>query len=50
MRQAANLKDFHAPFLYPAIVVNTSPTNYTPVHQLQRLRRSQAIIGSLSGT
>jgi branched-chain amino acid transport system substrate-binding protein len=35
MRQAANLQNFHAPFLYPGIVVNTSPTNYTPIHQLQ---------------
>ena len=35
MRQAANLKDFHAPLLYPGIVVNTSPTNYTGIRQLQ---------------
>ena len=35
MRQAANLKDFHAPFLYPGIVVNTSPTNYSPIRELQ---------------
>ena len=35
MRQAANLKDFHAPLLYPGIVVNTSPTNYSPIRELQ---------------
>jgi hypothetical protein len=35
MRQAANLKDFHAPLLWPGITVNTSPTNYRPIRQLQ---------------
>jgi branched-chain amino acid transport system substrate-binding protein len=35
MRQAANLKDFQEPFLYPGILVNTSPTNYSPIHQMQ---------------
>jgi ABC-type branched-subunit amino acid transport system substrate-binding protein len=35
MRQAANLKDFHAPLLWPGIAVNTSPTNYSPFRQLQ---------------
>jgi hypothetical protein len=35
MRQAANLKDFHAPLLFPGITVNTSPTNYSPIRQLQ---------------
>ena len=35
MRQAANLKDFHAPLLYPGITINTSPTNYSPIRQLQ---------------
>lgn len=35
MRQAANLKDFHAPLLWPGITVNTSPTNYSPIRQLQ---------------
>jgi branched-chain amino acid transport system substrate-binding protein len=34
MRQAANLKGFHAPLLLPGITVNTSPTNYSPIHQL----------------
>jgi branched-chain amino acid transport system substrate-binding protein len=35
MRQAANLKDFHAPFLFPGITVSTSPTNYWPIRQLR---------------
>jgi branched-chain amino acid transport system substrate-binding protein len=35
MRQAANLKDFHAPLLWPGITVSTSPTNYRPIRQLQ---------------
>ena len=38
MRQAANLKDFHAPLLYPGITLNTSPTNYSPIRQLQLQR------------
>jgi branched-chain amino acid transport system substrate-binding protein len=35
MRQAANLKDFHAPLLWPGITVNTSPTNFSPIRDLQ---------------
>jgi branched-chain amino acid transport system substrate-binding protein len=35
MKQAANLKDFSAPFLFPGITVNTSPTNFSPIRQLQ---------------
>ena len=35
MRQATNLKEFHPPLLYPGITVNTSPTNYSPIRQLQ---------------
>ena len=35
MRQAANLNDFHAPLLWPGITVNTSPTNFSPIRQLQ---------------
>jgi branched-chain amino acid transport system substrate-binding protein len=35
MRQAANLKDFHARLLWPGITVNTSPTNFSPIRQLQ---------------
>jgi hypothetical protein len=35
MKQAANLKDFRAPLLYPGITIYTSPTNYSPIRQLQ---------------
>jgi ABC-type branched-subunit amino acid transport system substrate-binding protein len=35
MRQAANLEDFHAPLFLPGITVNTSPTNYSPIRQMQ---------------
>jgi hypothetical protein len=35
MKQAANIHDFRAPMLLPGILVNTSPTNFYPVHQLQ---------------
>jgi len=35
MRQAANLKNFHAPLLAPGVTINTSPDNYSPIRQLQ---------------
>jgi branched-chain amino acid transport system substrate-binding protein len=35
MKQAANLKDFHAPLTLPGITINTSPDNYSPIRQLQ---------------
>jgi branched-chain amino acid transport system substrate-binding protein len=35
MRQATNLKNFHAPLLWPGITINTSPTNFTPIRDLQ---------------
>ena len=35
MRQAANLKDLELPLLLPGIKVNTSPTNYSPIRQMQ---------------
>jgi ABC-type branched-subunit amino acid transport system substrate-binding protein len=38
MRQAANLRDFELPMLLPGIKVNTSPTDYYPVQQLQLMR------------
>jgi branched-chain amino acid transport system substrate-binding protein len=33
MKQAANLKNFAAPLLWPGIVINTSPTDYYPIEQ-----------------
>jgi branched-chain amino acid transport system substrate-binding protein len=38
MRQAANLKDLELPMLLPGIKVNTSPTDYYPVEQVQLIR------------
>ncbi len=38
MRQAANLKDLELPLLLPGIKINTSPTNYSPIHQMQLSR------------
>jgi len=35
MRQAANLRDIESPLLLPGIKINTSPTNYSPIRQLQ---------------
>jgi branched-chain amino acid transport system substrate-binding protein len=35
MRQAVNLKDLELPLLLPGIKVNTSPTNYSPIRQMQ---------------
>jgi hypothetical protein len=38
MRQAANLKDFHAPNLLPGVTYNTSPSDYRLVRQFQLQR------------
>ncbi|TXL77195.1 ABC transporter substrate-binding protein [Vineibacter terrae] len=38
MHQAANLKDVEVPTLLPGITVNTSPTNYHPLRQVQLMR------------
>jgi len=38
MRQAANLHDLALPLLLPGIRINTSPTDYRPVKQLQPMR------------
>jgi branched-chain amino acid transport system substrate-binding protein len=35
MRQAANLKDIELPLLLPGVKINTSPTNYSPIRQMQ---------------
>ncbi len=35
MKEAANLKDFDLPTLLPGIKVNTSPTNFHPLRQMQ---------------
>jgi len=38
MRQATNLRGFANPMLLPGITVNTSPTNYRPIRQMQLQR------------
>ena len=35
MEQAANLHDFRVPMLLPGITINTSPTDFAPVKQVQ---------------
>jgi branched-chain amino acid transport system substrate-binding protein len=35
MKQAANLHDFELPTLLPGIKINTSPTNFHPIRQMQ---------------
>jgi branched-chain amino acid transport system substrate-binding protein len=35
MKQAINLKDLELPLLLPGIKVNTSPTTYSPIRQMQ---------------
>ena len=49
MRQAANLKDLELPLLLPGIKVNTSPTNYSPLRQMQ-LATFNGEAGSSSAT
>jgi ABC-type branched-subunit amino acid transport system substrate-binding protein len=38
MRQAASLKDFRTEVLLPGISINTSPTDFAPISQLQLMR------------
>ncbi|HTR15028.1 MAG TPA: ABC transporter substrate-binding protein [Roseiarcus sp.] len=38
MKQVANLEDVELPLLLPGIKVNTSPTNYSPIRQMQLAR------------
>jgi ABC-type branched-subunit amino acid transport system substrate-binding protein len=38
MRQAANLKDFRTEVLLPSIKINTSPTDFAPISQLQLMK------------
>jgi branched-chain amino acid transport system substrate-binding protein len=38
MRQAADLKDLGLPMLLPGIKINTGPTDYYPIKQLQMIR------------
>jgi branched-chain amino acid transport system substrate-binding protein len=38
MKQAASLHDFRVPMLLPGIMINTSPTDFAPVKQIQMAR------------
>jgi hypothetical protein len=38
MKQAANLKDFETGTALPGIKINTSPTDFYPIEQLQLMR------------
>jgi hypothetical protein len=38
MKQAANLKDFRVELLLPGIKINTSPTDFAPISQLQLMK------------
>jgi branched-chain amino acid transport system substrate-binding protein len=38
MKQAANLHDFRVPMLLPGITMNTSPTDFAPIKQIQMAR------------
>jgi ABC-type branched-subunit amino acid transport system substrate-binding protein len=38
MKQAANLKDFRTEVLLPGITINTSPTDFAPISDLQLMR------------
>jgi branched-chain amino acid transport system substrate-binding protein len=40
MKQATNLHELENPVLLPGIKINTSPTNYRPIRQLQLMRWS----------
>jgi branched-chain amino acid transport system substrate-binding protein len=50
MKQAANLHNFRVPMLLPGITINTSPTDFAPVTQVQMARFNGAtfqLFGSL---
>ncbi|MGD0433138.1 MAG: hypothetical protein ABSA58_18800, partial [Acetobacteraceae bacterium] len=52
MKQAANLKDLEVPLLLPGIRVNTSPTNYHTIGQVQMMRwagKSWDLFGDVLG-
>jgi branched-chain amino acid transport system substrate-binding protein len=38
MTQATSLRDLDVPVLLPGIKINTGPTNYRPIRQLQLMR------------
>jgi branched-chain amino acid transport system substrate-binding protein len=38
MKQAASLKDYRTEILLPGIKINTSPSDFAPISQLQLMR------------
>ena len=38
MKQAANLHELSLPMLLPGITINTSPTDFAPIKQVQMAR------------
>ena len=38
MKQAASIKDFEVPILLNGMTINTSPTNFSPIRQMQLAR------------
>ncbi len=38
MKQAANMKNVHVKMLLPGVVINTSPTDYRPIEQMQLMK------------
>ena len=52
MRQASHLKDFHTKLLRDGIVVNTTPTDWHPIKQMQLLKfdgQHWAVFGDVIG-
>ena len=45
MKQAASLKDLELPMLLPGMKINTSPTNYSPIRQMQLATFNGAELG-----
>jgi len=52
MRQAASIRDLELPMLLPGIRINTSPTDFSPIEQLQMMRfdgRRWVLFGEVMG-
>jgi branched-chain amino acid transport system substrate-binding protein len=53
MKQAANLKNVKAPMLLPGIAINTSPTDFFPIEQMQLEKfdgKAWVLIGKVLGS
>ncbi|MEE8395667.1 MAG: branched-chain amino acid ABC transporter substrate-binding protein, partial [bacterium] len=52
MRQAANIKNLELPMLLPGVKINTSPTDFFPIEQMNLMRfdgKSWVLFGQLLG-